>query len=132
MSYQRFGRGRGFGLGFGRRFGFNPAPYRGHFLETKRGWWTNPMRSNYAQIPIQEQPQNSQQINSQHLRQYPPRNTPSYQYIRPVSQTSYQKGSVQGMLTHMTCFHYQNGFCSLNNMPVDPNGLACQSYTPRQ
>jgi len=131
MSYQRFGRHRGFGLRFGRGFGLNLTPYYGYFPETKRGWWTNPMHSSISQIPIQEQLQHSQQINPKYLRQYPQRNIPPYQYMKPVLQTSYQKGSVQSMRTHINCVHYQNGFCFLNNIPVDPKESACQSYAPR-
>lgn len=33
--------------------------------------------------------------------------------------------------THKDCIHFMNGFCTLNDVPVDPNEAACPSFTPK-
>lgn len=33
--------------------------------------------------------------------------------------------------THKECIHFNNGFCILNNVSVDPNQLACPNFTPK-
>ena len=33
--------------------------------------------------------------------------------------------------THKDCVHYQNGFCKLNLIKVDPDGSVCPGFTLR-
>ena len=32
---------------------------------------------------------------------------------------------------HENCAHYQNGFCRLNRIKVDPKGPICPRFTPK-
>lgn len=34
--------------------------------------------------------------------------------------------------THRECAHFSNGFCTLNSVPVDPDGTACPNFTPEK
>jgi hypothetical protein len=31
---------------------------------------------------------------------------------------------------HKNCIHYKDGFCTLNQISVDPSGTACRRFTP--
>jgi hypothetical protein len=33
---------------------------------------------------------------------------------------------------HKNCIHYKNGFCDLNQMPVNPDKPACPRFTPEK
>jgi len=33
--------------------------------------------------------------------------------------------------THTECVHFNNGFCTLNNIPVNPDQSACLRFTPK-
>lgn len=127
MGYGRFGRGRGFGrgfgmgwgrglgmgwsrgrgLGFGSGFGMNPFSYGR--LSNGRQWMGNSPYSNMISGQSHSvHPQQSQQIQS----------------------SIYQQSPTLGF-THMNCIYYSNGFCTLNNMQVDPYGVACQRFMSR-
>jgi len=32
---------------------------------------------------------------------------------------------------HKNCIHYKDGFCTLNQISVDPDGAACPRFTPK-
>ena len=36
-----------------------------------------------------------------------------------------------GYPVHRNCLHFQNGFCTLSGVTVDPNGTACPRFTPK-
>lgn len=33
--------------------------------------------------------------------------------------------------THKECTYFNNGFCMLNNMPIDPDQAGCPNFTPK-
>jgi hypothetical protein len=125
-----FGRGAGFGRGSGQGFRYGSAqgfgmgqgpdlsPSCRRFPDRPRGWWADPAYSNVT------------------TTQHPQQNLLEYQYARhpqqmqPPELLGYPQSPVQSFATHMSCVHYGNGFCTLRNVAVSPNGPACRSFAP--
>lgn len=125
MSYRRYGRGQG--LGFGKGFGSNLSMYNGWYPRTQGGWMMGQRYPNMRLSPVQGYSSYPQQPSSQYTQQ----GTFIYPYMQQGKPINYQQPSMQTTMTHMNCVHFRNGFCTLKGVSVDPNGPACQNFTPR-
>jgi hypothetical protein len=138
MGYRGWGRGRGRGFGrgaafrrdSGQGFGYSSrqgfgmgqgrelSPFCSRFPDRPKGWWADPAYSN---------------ITTQHSQQ----NVLEYQYARPEQHMQrpellvHAQSPIQSFAAHMNCVHYSNGFCTLRNVAVPPDGPSCRSFAPR-
>ena len=119
LGYGRFGRGRGFGRGFGMGWG------RGRGFGVGAGFGMNPF--SYGGRPRGMQWRGNSTYSNMFSGQGQDFYSQQSQQVQPIT---YQQSPMLGF-THMNCIHYSNGFCALSNMPVDPNGTACQRFMAR-
>jgi hypothetical protein len=115
------GSGQGFGYGSGQGFGMGQgrdlSPFCSRFPDRPKRWWADPAYSNIA-------------------TQYSQQNALEYQYAQPQQQMQHPEllvrpqSPIQTFATHMNCVHYINGFCTLRDVAVPPNGPACRSFDP--
>jgi hypothetical protein len=114
-SGQSSGYGSGQGLGIGQ--GHDLSPFCSRFPDRPRGWWADPAHSNIT-------------------KQYSQQNVLEYQYAQPQQHMQQpelptrSQSSMQSFATHMNCVYYSNGFCTLRNVAVPPNGPACRTFAP--